>query len=278
VKRLQVLLFFLMLMHLQQLGAAEPAGSFGGSTLADSSTSITYDRGCIIRGPRSSKRLALEFTGGSFADGGTTILDTLKQRRAKASFFFIGDFFRKPDFSPLVRRILDEGHYLGPHSDKHPLYASWEHPPELLISRQDFDADLERNMQTLAALGVGKSQARYFIPPYEHYTPEISEWTKAHGMVLINYTPGTRSHADYMEDSHKNFISSADMVKSVLNYEEKDPYGLNGFLLLMHIGAGPGRTRDKLYNQLGEMMDELTQRGYTFVRVDELLDTASVGQ
>ena len=30
-----------------------------------------YDRGCILRGPRDKKLIALEFTGGSFADGGT---------------------------------------------------------------------------------------------------------------------------------------------------------------------------------------------------------------
>ncbi len=55
-------------------------------------TSFTYDRGCIIRGPVDKKLIALEFTGGYFADGGTTILNELKKRNIKASFFLSAIF------------------------------------------------------------------------------------------------------------------------------------------------------------------------------------------
>lgn len=234
-------------------------------------TTVTLDRGCIVRGPRDKKVIALEFTGGYFADGGTTILETLKKQGIKASFFFIGDFFRDGKFRPLIERIRDEGHYLGPHSDKHPLYASWDNPPRLEITRNTFNADLDGNMAQLEKFGVPKQQARFFIPPYEHYTQEISDWTAERGMVLINLTRGTRSHADYMRDDDPNFASSEVMLKSILEYETKDPDGLNGFLLLMHIGAGPDRTRDHMYNHLDELVTELKRRGYKFARVDELL-------
>jgi peptidoglycan/xylan/chitin deacetylase (PgdA/CDA1 family) len=239
--------------------------------MSDDLSTVTYERGCIIRGPRDRKRIALEFTGGSFADGGTTILRELKARGIRASFFFIGDFYREPKFKKLIEEIRDEGHYLGPHSDKHPLYASWDNPPKLQITKEDFLKDLRDNMKVIEEFGVTKAHARFFIPPYEHYTPEIAEWTKEEGMVLINYTPGARSHADYMEDKDPKFISAPDMVKSVLDYEKNHADGLNGFMLLMHIGAGPGRTRDHLYDYLGSMVDELISRGYSFVRVDELL-------
>lgn len=53
--------------------------------------------------------------------------------------------------------------------------------------------------------------------------------------------------------------------------EETDPDGLSGFLLLMHLGATPERTIDRLHDYLGPLMDELGRRGYRFVRVDELL-------
>jgi peptidoglycan/xylan/chitin deacetylase (PgdA/CDA1 family) len=239
-------------------------------TLQDKSEPI-FERGAIIRGPRDKKWIALEFTGGYYADGGTTILDQLSKRGIKASFFFIGDFYRNPQFANLIERIRDEGHYLGPHSDKHPLYATWEKPPKLLISREEFHADLENNMKEIEKFGIPREKAKVFIPPYEHYTEEIAQWTKERGMLLINYTPGTRSNADYMEDNDKNFVSSPEMVRSILEYEKKDPDGLNGFLLLMHVGAGPKRTKDHLYDYLGNLLDELTRRGYTFVRVDEML-------
>jgi len=243
----------------------------GTMSTSNAVTSFTYDRGCIIRGPLDKKLIALEFTGGYFADGGTTILSELKKRNIKASFFFIGDFYRNPEFRTLIERIRDEGHYLGPHSDKHPLYATWENPPKLLISRKDFDDDLSRNLEEIEKFGIPREQVRFFIPPYEHFTEEIALWTRERGMVLINYTLGTRSHADYMQDNDPKFVPAVEMVRSVLQKEESDPHGLNGSLLLMHIGAGPGRTRDHLYNHLGELLDELMHRGYRFVRVDELL-------
>lgn len=238
----------------------------------DNKTTVIYDRGCVVRGPRDKKLIALEFTGGSFAEGGKPILDELARRGIKASFFFTGDFYRKPEFKSLIERIRDEGHYLGPHSDKHPLYASWENPPKLLISREEFDKDLTGNLEVMEQFGIPREKARYFIPPYEHWTPEISEWTRERGMVLINLTRGTRSHTDYMQDDDPKFVPSTEIMKSVLDYEAKDPDGLNGFLLLFHIGAGPGRTRDKSYDHLPGLLDELTRRGYSFVRVDELLE------
>ncbi|WP_332368481.1 hypothetical protein [Spirosoma telluris] len=44
---------------------------------------------------------------------------------------------------------------------------------------------------------------------------------------------------------------------------------MNGFILLMHIGTAPSRT-DKLYEHLDEFLTEFRQKGYQFVRVDEL--------
>lgn len=237
----------------------------------DPRSTNTLDRGCIIRGPRDKKVLALEFTGGYFAEGGDVILETLKKHRIKGSFFFIGDFYREPKFQDLIKRIHTEGHYLGPHSDKHPLYATWEHPPKLQITKEEFNADLDANMAEIARFGISANDARFFIPPFEHYTQEISDWTSERGMVHMNYTGGTRSNADYMQDDDPKFVSSEDILKSILDYEQKDPDGLNGFLLLTHIGAGPGRTRDKFFNHLDELITELKKRGYSFVRVDELL-------
>ncbi len=259
------------------LSAAETS-STKGLYLNQDKTIVTLDRGAIVRGPRVHKKIALEFTGGDFADGGTIILDNLKQRNAKASFFFIGDFYRNPKFKPLIQRIKQKGHYLGAHSDKHPLYASWDDPPKLLINQKQFDADLENNLRTMQDLhGIDRAQARYYIPPYEHYTQEIADWTAAWGMVLINLTRGTRSHTDYMQDGDPKFVPATDIVKSILDHERTDPDGLNGFLLLMHIGSGPERTRDHLYNHLGGLMNELISRGYEFVRVDELLQRPSSG-
>jgi len=224
--------------------------------------------GAIRRGPTADRRLALVFTGHEFAEGGETILAELARRGARGSFFLTGDFLANPRFEPLVKRIVAEGHYLGPHSDKHPLYCEWEPPKRRLVSRADFDADLWANLQKIA--GFTSERPVYFLPPYEHADAEIARWTSERGMRLVNFTSGTRSNADYTGDGAPNFVSSQEILASILRRDRDDPRGLNGFLLLLHVGVGPQRT-DKFANQFGDLLDRLAERGYKFVRMDELL-------
>jgi peptidoglycan/xylan/chitin deacetylase (PgdA/CDA1 family) len=239
------------------------------SLFAGSLTFETRDGG-ILRGPTDQKRIALEFTGHEFGEGGGIILDQLKRHHAHASFFLTGDFLRNPEFRSLVRRIIEEGHYIGPHSDKHLLYCSWEAEKKTLVSREEFRLDLEANLRELERFGVHRRSVRYWVPAFEWYNAEIARWSAASGLQLINYTPGTRSNADYTGEADQNFVSSDSILKSILEKEQSDPNGLRGFLLLLHIGAGPGR-KDKMHDHLGTLLDMLAARGYRFVRVDELL-------
>ena len=226
--------------------------------------------GGIIRGPTSSRQLALVFTGHGFAEGGETILRELAGHKGKGSFFFTGDFLTNTAFRPLIERLLSQGHYLGPHSDKHVLYCPWDGPKKTLVTRAEFETDLRSNLRKIEGFGVKPAQVRYFLPPYEHYNQEIVDWSKALGLTLVNYTPGTRSNADYTGEADKNFVSSQTIFDSILRKEQQDPHGLNGYLLLLHIGSGPGRT-DKFAARLAELLDYLSGKGYRFVRVDELL-------
>ena len=91
-------------------------------------------------------------------------------------------------------------------------------------------------------------------------------------LTLVNFTAGTRSNADYMSEADTNFVSSEIIFNSIIRKEREDPHGLNGFILLLHIGSGPDRA-DKFSNRFGELLDYLSGKGYQFVRVDELLET-----
>lgn len=131
-------------------------------------------------------------------------------------------------------------------------------------------ADLLNNYAEMTAYNIEKKKASYFLPPYEWYNDTIAAWTKKLGLQLINYTPGTLSHADYTTDTAKNYRSSETIYNSIINYESTKTAGLNGFILLMHIGAGPDRT-DKFYNRLPDLVKYLKQKGYHFQTVDQLL-------
>jgi peptidoglycan/xylan/chitin deacetylase (PgdA/CDA1 family)/HEAT repeat protein len=233
--------------------------------------------GGVVRGPLHKRKLALAFTGHGFAEGGEVIVNELARHNGKASFFLTGGFLDNPQFKPLVQRIVKEGHYLGPHSDQHLLYCAWEPDRKLLVTHDEFIWDLWENVAKITRFGVNRSQIRYFLPAYEHYNQQIVDWAAEMQLTLVNYTPGTRSNADYTGEGDKNFVPSQTIFDSIIAREQQDTNGLNGFLLLLHIGAGPGRT-DKFHARFGELLDHLAGKGYQFVRVDELLAPPSTQQ
>jgi endoglucanase len=85
---------------------------------------------------------------------------------------------------------------------------------------------------------------------------------------MINFTPGTGSNRDYAPEDHKAFIPTDELIQDVLEYEQSSESGLNGHLLLLHLGT---TRKDKVYAKLGELIVELFARDYSIVRVDELL-------
>ena len=88
-------------------------------------------------------------------------------------------------------------------------------------------------------------------------------------LQLINFTPGTKSNADYTWPALSNYKSSDAIYSSIIEYEKQK--GLNGYILLLHIGTDPRRT-DKFYFKLNQLIKNLKQKNYRFKRIDELLD------
>ncbi len=230
-----------------------------GNTVRRAAVKDRY--GAIVRGDTTQKMIHLVFTGHEHAEGVNDILKTLKKAGIKAGFFLTGDFCRR--YPGLVRKIKKAGHYIGPHSDKHLLYCDWQKRDSLLVTKAVFMDDLRANIAALAALGVPRNESRLFIPPFEWHNDSIAAWSRKAGMTLLNYSPGTLSHADYTTPAMKNYRSSEVIYKSILDYERNSPNGLNGFYLLMHVGAGEER-RDKFYGRLGELIGELKGKGYVF--------------
>ena len=109
--------------------------------------------------------------------------------------------------------------------------------------------DLLVNLDIMHGEGINTLKTKYFIPPYEWYNDSIAAWTRELGLQLINYTPGTKSTADYTYPELTNYRSSEEIYNSIIDHEKKSSSGLNGFILLMHIGTDPKRT-DKFYKKL----------------------------
>ncbi len=230
----------------------------------------TFVEGGVTRGDVSKKQIALIFTGGDFGDGSGHILDVLARRNVKAGMFVTGDFLRKPEHDPHLRRMIRDGHYLGPHSDAHALYCPWEDRKKTLVTKEFFQQDLRKNIDDLRSLGALKAPAPvYFIPPYEWYNQDQTDWSREMGVLLFNFTPGSGSNRDWAPEGHKSFAPSQKILDDILAYERKDPHGLSGFILLLHLGS---ERKDKMFMLLDPLVEALQRRGYAFVRIDEMLE------
>ncbi|HWB92189.1 MAG TPA: glycoside hydrolase family 9 protein [Puia sp.] len=236
-------------------------------------TNEVLSHGGIVRGDTTVKKIALVFTGDSFADGGAFIDSVLSGEHIHGSFFLTGNFYSNRKFNRLVQDLKANGNYLGSHSDKHLLYCDWTKRDSLLVTHEQFNRDLEHAYRKLKRLGIEKNDARYFLPPFEWYNDSIAAWTRDLGLQLVDFSPGTRSNADYTFPAMGNrYVSSDSVLNSIDRYQRNSEDGLNGFILLTHIGTDPRRT-DKFYYRLPRLIRDLKDRGYEFVRIDELLNT-----
>lgn len=223
---------------------------------------LVYDNsGAIIRGDLAQKQLHLLFSADEFADGSDVILNVLDKYDISASFFLTGNFYRDPMNSGFIEKAKKKGHYLGAHSDNHLLYNAWSEEKELLVTQDEFKEDLMANFEAMERFGIRKEEAPYFLPPYEWNNEIITQWADQLQVQLINYTPGTITHADYTTPDMKNYRSSDQILESVTEFEKSK--GLNGFMLLSHLGTDPKR-KDKFYTKLDGLISYLISEGYQF--------------
>ena len=87
--------------------------------------------------------------------------------------FFTGRFYRTRANRTIIERLKHDGHYLGPHSDAHLLYADWNDRDKTLVTREQFERDLNDNFAAMRPFGIDRKQIPFFLPPYEWYNHDI---------------------------------------------------------------------------------------------------------
>ena len=239
---------------------------------------VTDTCGVITRITPSEKVIYLVFTGhysvadsGRFEnfDGIDLVLETLKRKGVKGSFFPTAITLDQPKYEASVRRIIADGHYLSAHSYAH-LRLVDDNKNTLVTSRQVED-DLLLQERTLARFGLEKEQFSTMIPPYEWYNTETASFYTRCGYTLIAPTLGLLTGEDWTYPGTKRYISARDIIDHLLHYERK--HSLNGYIVLIHAMDYPHRTPDdRPYRYLGSIIDFLRARGYTFSKITPLSD------
>ncbi|MBS1653608.1 MAG: glycoside hydrolase family 9 protein [Bacteroidetes bacterium] len=236
---------------------------------AAASKNFTYSHGAIIRGDSTKKEIAFVFSADEFGEGIPSIIKSLRKQKVKAAFFFTGRFYR--NHTAVIQQLNEEGHYLGPHSNNHLLYNDWSKRDSLLITEEQFATDMQQNLNSMQQLNIPVHHPHFFIPPYEWWNDTVAAWCNKRDLRLFCFTPGIRTNADYTYPGMKNYKSSQWILESVKEQQLKNAAAFNGAIILIHTGTD-ARRKDKFYYHLNELIEWFRQNGYSFKRIDELLN------
>ena len=162
------------------------------------------------------------------------ILDILREKTVPAVFYLVGDFVRA--YPDLVRRLIDEGHALGNHSDTHPSLPRIG--DEALVAEiQDYHRWILETFQY---------KMRYFMPPSGEFNEKVLALADRMGYITQfwslaydDYDPSVIRGADY----------AYDLVMRHLH---------GGAFVFLHSVSADNR------QALGRLIDAIRTDGYTF--------------
>jgi peptidoglycan/xylan/chitin deacetylase (PgdA/CDA1 family) len=195
---------------------------------------------------KGRKLIALTFDDGPDGKYTPQILDILKEYNAKATFFVVGPQVAKnPD---VARRIIKEGHTIGNHS--------WTHSDLTKLSEQKLEAEIEKTQQAVVkATGIAPELMR---APYGAFSDKVLKSIHLEHMKHVYWTVDTRDWAG---------TSVAEMRKNILSNTHK------GGIILMHSFGGRKHAIEHTVELLPSVIEELREKGYEFVTVEELIES-----
>jgi len=207
-------------------------------------------------------KLALTFDDGPDPVWTPKILEILKEKNVKATFFIVGENGQSnPD---LVKRIYAEGHEIGNHSFTHPNLAE--------VPRSVVDIELNATQRLIQSL-TGHS-TRLFRAPYfgdaEPRTPdEVDPTVQAQNLGYIS----VGLHLDPDDWKLKNDDGTphtADqMVNELFTQVADQTPEERGNVILMHDAGGD---RSATVVALPRIIDGLRAKGYEFTTLADLAD------
>jgi peptidoglycan/xylan/chitin deacetylase (PgdA/CDA1 family) len=191
--------------------------------------------------PLNDKEVVLTFDDGPLPPYSTQILDILAAQCVKATYFLVGEMARA--FPAMVRRIYEEGHTIGTHSEDHPTRFG-QLPVERM--RQEIDWGIS---DVSAALGDPKYLAPFFRIPGLARSDVVEGELAARGLIVFS--------SDTVADDWHHRIGAKRIIAAAIQRLEARGKGM----LLLHdihpatVAALPG------------LLKELKDKGFHIVQV-----------
>jgi peptidoglycan-N-acetylmuramic acid deacetylase len=178
-------------------------------------------------------RIILTFDQG-YENGYTAdILDTLAEKDATAIFFLTGDYAKTE--TELVQRMIDEGHMLGNHGMTHAALPTLD------------DAGAREEISALHDYVIEKYgyTMQYFRFPCGEYSEETLQTAQSLGYKTLFWS---YAYVDWITDNQPEPAASLQKLTDAAH---------GGEILLLHSVSS---TNAEI---LGELIDELREKGYT---------------
>lgn len=195
---------------------------------------VTWSRGNV-----SGKYVALTFDDGPVSSNTTRLLNMLKLRNIKATFYVIGS--RVKNNPSLMKRMVAEGHEVGNHT--------WTHGKLTNMSDSAVRSELDRTRAAIiSATGV---KPRTMRPPYGALSTRQRNWIfneYGYPTILWDVDP---------EDWKKPGTS---VIRSRIVNNTK-----NGSIILLH------DLHKSSVDAVPSTLDALLRKGYKFVTVSQLI-------
>lgn len=192
----------------------------------------------LRRGSGIQRRIALTFDDGPHPSYTPRLLELLRAKKVKATFFVIG--FMAEKYPELVRDIALSGHEVGNHSFSHVTLTK--------ISQED--ALIEYEAANLAVAKITGRQPRYCRPPGGDFNNAVIDAGALAGLTTVLWTddPG-----DYANPGDETLL--ARLLRKLTP----------GGIILLHDGSV-----DTL-DVLDDFISAAQEQGYQFVTLDELI-------
>jgi peptidoglycan/xylan/chitin deacetylase (PgdA/CDA1 family) len=164
--------------------------------------------------PLADKEVVFTFDDGPLPPHSTAVLDILAAQCVKATFFLVGEMAR--EFPSIVRRIHEEGHTIGTHSEHHPLRMN-----KMPIDK--VRAEIDRGIADVGgALWDQKDLAPFFRIPGLARNDAIEKELADRSLVVFS--------SDTVADDWHRRIRSVDIARLALSRLEARGKGI----LLLH--------------------------------------------
>jgi peptidoglycan/xylan/chitin deacetylase (PgdA/CDA1 family) len=202
----------------------------------------------LERLPVEDKLAALTFDAGANADGVPSVLATLKAAQVPATFFLKGRFV---ETYPRKSARIARRHLVGNHTMNHVHLTA--------LTRAEIRAEV-RSAQRVITATTGEDPRRFFRFPFGARDPRVIRIVNRLCYVPFRWTVDTLG---WKGTSGGQSVDS--VVQRVVDARTR------GMIVLMHVGSHPedGSTLDA--DALPEVIERLTARGYTFVRLSRIM-------